>query len=300
MAGWRPVLVVAAGALLLAGCTSGSDDGAGAEGKPKRSSGSPTPATPSATPVSDPYTLPEESAPKTRAEAIAFVRELEVRPDFFGIGYRKREPFESDPTTWAVLHEDCQWRREGLPATVLASLTRAFELQEKNGKGSVYVSLTVTVHENAVAARRDMAGSLESALRCPEQRLNATDVVRGLYSRVDAFTDERNAVSDDDLAESGEWVADGVSEAHPFDWSKFRLGPVTVAATARHGAGRTEAEDSAVTGEMLQGVGYVAAEIDSQGDAGGAGAKDEPAETPADTPVDTPAATSAETEGAER
>ncbi|WP_230396615.1 hypothetical protein [Streptomyces blattellae] len=290
MAGWRPALAAAAGALLLAGCTSGSPDGeAEGKGKPKGSpdaSASPS----SATAVSEPYTLAEERAPRTRAEALAFVRELDVRPDYFGVGYRKREPFESDPSEWAVLQDDCQWRREPLPKTVLASLTRAFELPEKGGKGPVYVSLTVTVHQDTMAARRDMAGALESALSCPQQRLNATDVVRGLYSRVDAFTDERNAISEDDLAESGEWIVDGESRAHPFDWYKFRLGPVTVAATARHGAGRTEEEDSTVTVDMVEGLGFVAAGIDRRGDA------TEPAETSTGTSAGTPG----ETEGAER
>ncbi|MEV6174043.1 hypothetical protein AB0L99_38240 [Streptomyces sp. NPDC051954] len=286
MAGWRTALSVAAGALLLAGCTSGSDSEAEAEGKSEGSPSASPSESSSANPVSEPYTVAEERAPKTRAEAVAFVRDLDVRPDSFGIGYRKREPFESDPATWAVLHEDCLWRREALPATVLASLTRAFELPEKGGKGPVYVSLTVTVHEDAVAARRDMAGSLESALRCPEQRLNATDVVRELFSRVDAAADERNAISEDDLAESGKWVGAGTSQAHPFDWYKFRLGPITVAATARHGAGRTEEEDSAITTELAGGLSLVAADIDRRGNAA------EPSKTPVGTPT--------ETKGAER
>ncbi|MEV5841438.1 hypothetical protein AB0M32_05655 [Streptomyces sp. NPDC051985] len=229
---------------------------------------------------SEPYTLAEDRAPKTRAEAVAFLRGLGVRPDYFGAGYRKREPYESDPAQWAVLGEDCLWRREALPDTALASLTRAFELPEQGGKGPVYVSLTVTVHENTVAARRDMAGALESALRCPEQRLNATDVVSGLYSRVDAAADGRNPVTEDDLTESGEWIADGAGKAYPFDWYKFRLGPVTVAATARHGAGRTKQEEDTVTGEVFQGVSLVATDIDRWGERGGdAGGTDEPTAT---------------------
>ncbi|MGW1777914.1 hypothetical protein ACWCQQ_02070 [Streptomyces sp. NPDC002143] len=275
MAGWRPTLAVVTGGLLLAGCTGGAGGEPEAEGTAKKSStASPSAASPSASPspspVSEPYTLAEDRAPRTRAEAVAFVRELDVRPDYFGTGYRRRDPFESDPARWAVLDEQCRWQREALPSTVLASLTRAFELPEKSGKGPVYVSLTVTVHQNTVEARRDMAGSLESALRCPEQRLNATDVVRGLYSRIDAFTDERAVISEDDLTESGEWLVDGAAKAHPFDWYKFRLGPVTVAATARHGAGRTEEEDSVVAGDMAQGLSYVAADIDNRGTASAA------------------------------
>jgi hypothetical protein len=278
MAAWRPAFVTAVGALLLAGCTGGADDGAGAEKKPKSAPS----ASPSPTEVSEPYTLAEERAPKTRAEAVAYVRDLDVRPDYFGTGYRKREPFQSDPAEWAVLGADCLWRREPLADTVLASLTRAFELPQQGAKKPVYLSLTVTVHENVVAARRDMAGSLESALRCREQRLNATERVRGLYSQVSAYTDARSPISEDDLSEVGEWVVDGQSGAHPFDWYKFRLGPVTVAATTRHGAGRTQAEDSAVTSDMIQGLSLVAAEINRQGAADGSdgsGAPSAPTET---------------------
>ncbi|NNN29405.1 hypothetical protein HLK59_03355 [Streptomyces sp. S3(2020)] len=272
MAEWRPVLASAAGVLLLAGCTSGSGDEPKARSTPEKSPGaSASPSgSASASPVNEPYSLAENRAPRTRTEAVEFVRELTVRPDYFGTGYRKRDPFESDPAEWAVLGDDCLWRREALPDTVLASLTRAFELPAKDGKGPVYVSLTVTVHQNVLAARRDMAGSLEEPLRCPEQRLNATDRVRGLYSRVDAFADERSVISEDDLTETGDWVADG-GKAYPFDWSKFRLGPVTVAATARHGSGRSEAEDSTITTDMAKGLSFIAADIDQQGKAGDAG-----------------------------
>jgi len=276
MAGWRPVLGAAAGVLLLAGCSSGSSDAPKAEGTPKKGSG--TSPSASAPPVNEPYTLAEDRAPRTRAEAVAFVRELTVRPDYFGTGYRKRDPFESDPAQWAVLGDDCLWRREALPDTVLASLTRMYELPAKDGKGAVYVSLTVTVHQDVVSARRDMAGSLEEALRCPAQQLNATDLVSGLYSRVDAFADGRSVISDDDLTESGDWAAGG-GKAHPFDWYKFRLGPVTLAATARHGSGRSEAEDSTVTTDMGKGMTYVAASIDGRGKAGDASATPEPTET---------------------
>ncbi|MEV0904452.1 hypothetical protein [Streptomyces hokutonensis] len=274
MAGWRPVLAATAGALLLAGCSGGaSDDEPKAEGTPKKSSGASPSA--SASPANEPYTLAEDRAPKTRAEAVAFVRELTVRPDYFGTGYRTRDPFESDPAEWAVLGEDCLWRREALPGTVLASLTRMYELPAKDGKGPVYVSLTVTVHQDVVSARRDMAGSMEEALRCPEQQLNATDRVSGLFSRVDAFAEGRSVISDDDLTESGNWAADG-GKAHPFDWYKFRMGPVTVAATARHGSGRTEAEDSTVTTDTGKGMTFVAASIDSKGKSGDAAESTEP------------------------
>ncbi|MEF9901801.1 hypothetical protein [Streptomyces sp. P9-A2] len=153
--------------------------------------------------------MTEGRAPGTRSAAAAFIRELAVRPDFFGPGFRKRVPYESDPAEWAVLGEDCVWRRKPLPGSVLASLTRAFVLPEAKGRKAVYVSLTVTVHQNVLGGRRDMAVSLEEALRCQEQRLNATERVRDLYSQANPFAEERNAIADDDLMESGVFLVDG-------------------------------------------------------------------------------------------
>ncbi|MEU3099435.1 hypothetical protein ABZ690_33160, partial [Streptomyces sp. NPDC006967] len=213
----------------------------------------------------EPYTLPEDRAPRTRAEAVAFVRGLEVQPDYFGFGFLRHRPHESDPSRWAVLGEDCLWRRDPLPDHVLASLTRAFVLPAAKGREAVYVSLTITVHRNTVEGRRDMAVSLEEALRCPEQRLNTTQRVRELYSQANTFEDQRNAIAEDDLMESGEWLVDGEKGALPFDWFKLRLGPVTVAATARYGAGRTEEEQSAVSADVVKGVGFVAAAVDRRG-----------------------------------
>ncbi|MFF3564762.1 hypothetical protein ACFYXS_32460 [Streptomyces sp. NPDC002574] len=263
----EPVLLAAAGALLLAGCTGGvptdegtvSLPGASASG---RSSGSPSP---SATPANEPLTLAESVAPKTRSAAADFVRGLTVRPDYFGSGYRRRDPYETGPATWTVLGDDCIWRRESLAPTVLASLTRAFVRPAAGGKGPAYLSLTVTVHASVVAARRDMAVSLEEPLRCPTQQLTATERVQHMASRGDPFTEQRTATSDDNLTEFGEYVADGDGTPRRFDWFKHRLGPVTVAATVRHAPGGTEEEKTAVTEQALAGVGYVTADIDRLG-----------------------------------
>ena len=280
-------MAAVAGTLLLAGCTSGADGGSATEGKKgsaRSTSGSDgagssaaagvadtsapaDSADPSAAAVAEdePYTMIEELAPQTRSEAVAFVHGLTPRADNFGSGFRKAQPYESDPGEWAVLDEDCVWQRQPLPDTALASLTRRFELPGSEGKGPVQVSMTVTVHEDTTAARRDMAVSLEEALRCPNQRLNATEQVRGLYSRADPFAEGRNGVTDDDLIESGELLVDGIKGALPFDWFKYRLGPVTVAATDRIGAGHTDEEATRIASQVAQGVAYTAAEIDSIG-----------------------------------
>ncbi|MEU3979209.1 hypothetical protein AB0F77_03720 [Streptomyces sp. NPDC026672] len=282
--GRRPVLSAAAVALLLTGCTSGGQNdesggsatpsaGPGASGSSRPGGGDGTSPDASASPSAStgPYTLTESAAPRTRAEAEAMVRGLTVQPDYFGSGYRKRDPYEAGPTTWAVLGEDCVWRREQLPSTVLASLTRSFVRPAAAGKGPVYVSLTVTVHTSVLQARRDMASSLEEPMRCPEQRLNATDRVRGMFSSSIPYAEERTAVSDDDLTEFGEYVVDAGGPARGFDWSKHRLGPVTVAATVRHAPGESEAEQTAITQDALGGVAFVSANVDRSGRDGTAG-----------------------------
>ncbi|GGX56301.1 hypothetical protein [Streptomyces fructofermentans] len=274
MTGWRPALSAASCALLLAGCTGGTDDGpaTGTERPPSKRAGEGGGPAPSGSPsasapgVGEPYTLAEDRAPRTRAEAVAFVRELPVRPDHFGAGYRKRVPYETDPGGWAVLDEDCVWQREPLPKSVLASLTRRLVLPASDGRGAVRVSVTVTVHASATEARRDMAVSLEEALRCPDQRLSATERVRGLTSRADPYTEQRSVVSEDDLIELGEYLVDGSKKARTFNWFKERVGPVTVAATARLGGGRSEAEENDVTLDVAKGVSFVSAEVDRSGE----------------------------------
>ncbi|MFD8818585.1 hypothetical protein ACFV23_45630 [Streptomyces sp. NPDC059627] len=287
--GRGPVLSAAAVALLLAGCTNGGQgDGGGTPkdtasattgGSPSASAGAGASGGASASPSasSRPYTLSEAAAPTTRAEAVAFVRGLTVQPDYFGTGYRRRDPYELGPTDWAVLGEDCLWRREALPSTVLASLTRSFVRPGTDGTGAVYVSLTVTVHISTRQARRDMASSLDEPLRCPEERLNATDTVQKMTSRGDPFDEQRNATTDDDLTEFGQYVVDGDAKSRRFDWFKHRLGPVTVAATVRHAAGESDEEQTALTDAALTGVGYVTANVDRYG-------RDRASATPSATP----------------
>ncbi|BFO17824.1 hypothetical protein SHKM778_42120 [Streptomyces sp. KM77-8] len=53
--------------------------------------------------------------------------------------------------------------------------------------------------------------------------------------------------------ETGEYLVDGEKDPRPFDWYKYRLGPVTVAATARIGAGRGEEERSALSADVAKG-----------------------------------------------
>ncbi|MFJ4783977.1 hypothetical protein [Streptomyces sp. NPDC088794] len=252
--------------LLLAGCTNGqAGKDATTKSDPSAAGGNSASPSPSETTANEPYTIAEADAPKTRAEAEAFVRGVTVRPDYFGSGYRKRDPYEAGPFTWAVLGEDCLWRREAIPDTVLASLTRSFVRPGADGKGAVYVSLTVTVHTSTLQARRDMATSLEESLRCPQQRLNATDVVQDMTSRGDPYGEQRTGTSDDDVTEYGQYVVDGDPKARRFDWYKHRLGPVTVAATVRHPAGATETEQTTVTQAALGGVDFVTADVDRIG-----------------------------------
>ncbi|MFJ1557735.1 hypothetical protein [Streptomyces mirabilis] len=159
---------------LLAGC-SGAGGGEAAEPPGSKnataSSGtrsSPGPG-PSATGLG--FTPDPGRAPKTRSEAGHLARAVAGAPANWGPGFVKRDPYESDPGFWLVLDATCVLRRDPLPATVLAILTRYSELPAQDGKGPIRVAAVVTVHRTAKDADWEMAETLEEALRCPDQQL---------------------------------------------------------------------------------------------------------------------------------
>ncbi|MFI1422154.1 ABC transporter substrate-binding protein [Streptomyces sp. NPDC020731] len=160
-------MAAVAGTLLLAGCTGGTEEGAGAakpSGGQKSTAGGP--------------------GPRTRAEAVAFVRGLDIRPDCFGVGFRKHRPYESDPSRWAVLGEDCPWRREPLPDHVLAGLTDAAETSASVRTVTVYGKL-----EGETAVEEVEAGeSFSTAARRVAERPQDAVMFVGLRSeRAAAF-----------------------------------------------------------------------------------------------------------------
>jgi hypothetical protein len=70
-------------------------------------------------------------------------------PELFGRQVVRTTPYESDPSRWAVLDDGCAWQLAELPAGVLATLTRHFEVPTEDAKGPVRLSATVTVHRTA-------------------------------------------------------------------------------------------------------------------------------------------------------
>ncbi|MFB7609488.1 hypothetical protein [Streptomyces gardneri] len=274
----RRIALRAAGAAALVAVTGCSGGGAEAPVRPGATtspsatgSGAGEPAGPAPKPSStataardDQYTFPEKALPSSKTEALAFVRSVTITADGFGAGFRRADPYEGDPTRWSVLGRDCLWRREPLPPQVRASLTREFVKPGAGGKEAARVKVTVTVHESVTAADRDMAVSLETSMRCPEQWLSTTERIRKLWSRGDSHGGMRAAISDDDLNETGEYTS-GNGVWNGFSWYKYRLGPITLSVTARSGGGETEAEEAETTTGVASGIGLVGADIDRRG-----------------------------------
>ncbi|MFF1490065.1 hypothetical protein ACIGZH_37690 [Streptomyces sp. NPDC058319] len=86
----------------------------------------------------------EADPAKSPADARALIRAVIADEALVGGGARRAAPYESDPDTWAVLGEDCAWRREALPAGVLGSLRRNFEVPGAGGAPALRLSAEVT------------------------------------------------------------------------------------------------------------------------------------------------------------
>ncbi|MFJ9033121.1 hypothetical protein ACIRQP_32300 [Streptomyces sp. NPDC102274] len=249
---------VFAGGLLLVGCSNGGEPSeaktparspaAGATESGTGSNDGPGPS-PSATGLG--FTPDPARAPGNRAEALRLARAIAGSPELWGPGYVPRTPFESASTSWPVLDRSCVWQLQPLPSDVLASVTRSSELPAQGGKGPVRFSAVVTVHRDAEAAGWEMAGMLEEALRCPDQRLREGERISGLISTGNAYGDLSNFDAEDRLAESGEYYSDELGGPHYYFWSQARLGQVTVAVVGKGSKGRPEDE---VDGSLTQGI----------------------------------------------
>ncbi|GAA3877596.1 hypothetical protein GCM10023084_33070 [Streptomyces lacrimifluminis] len=204
------------------------------------------------------FTHDPARVPKTRAVALRLARAVAAAPVDWGPGFVKRDPYESDPGFLPALDANCVWQREPLPATVLATLTRYSELPAEDGKGPIRVAAVVTVHRTVTDAAWEMAGTLEEALRCPDQQLRQGERITGLISQGSAFGQMGNLTSEDSLAEGGEYYSDDLGGPHYYYWLQSRLGQVTVAAVGRGADGRTPEEVSAALvpgmSQMLSGL----------------------------------------------
>ncbi len=184
-----------------------------------------------------------DRVPRDRAGALALAREVAARPEEHGRDYRKATPYESGPRDWNVLDDSCAWRRGEAPESVLASFTRRAVLPAADGRGAVRVSATVTVHRAESPAEWEMAETLEEALRCPDQRLGATERITGLMSLGSGYGEGANLTADDTLMEAGKFLDErtGGDPAY-YAWHQDRLGPVTVALVVKGAKGHSDKE----------------------------------------------------------
>lgn len=250
--------------LLLAGCSGaaggGTTEHAGSKGATTNSGtrSSPSP-TPSATGLD--FTADPGRAPKTSAEAERLARAVAALPVNWGPGFVKRTPYESDPGFWPVLDANCVWEREPLPKTVLATLTRYSEVPAADGKGPISVAAVVTVHRTVNDAEWEMSGTLEEALRCPDQQLRQGERITGLTSQGSGFGTLGNRAAEDMLTEGGKYYSDELGGPYFYYWMQSRLGPVTVAAVGKGSKGRSADE---VDAALQQGAGAMISRAKSE------------------------------------
>ncbi|MGC0334150.1 hypothetical protein RKD23_007140 [Streptomyces sp. SAI-170] len=243
--------------LLLGGCSGGDTD--------DRTTPRPAPSGASAGDDAPPVAAesPTEAAdparsPRTAEDARALVRSVIADEQTVGNGARRGTPYESDPATWAVLGEDCGWRRETLPADVLADLRRDFELPGGGDVPGLRLTAEVTVHRTALDAAWEQARMMEEAMACPRQIPRAgeelSDLTSGAYVRGEGY----NAFSDDWLIENGRCDSNTSGGPYPYAWMQATFGPVVVSASYCGGSEETKEAAADIVREyftqMLRGV----------------------------------------------
>ncbi|GGU92610.1 hypothetical protein GCM10010275_32210 [Streptomyces litmocidini] len=235
----RTAAALAAGAALLAGCSSGGgDDGKPARSTPSASASAPSTAKP--TPTALDFTADPKRVPKNAAEGRRLALAIVAGPESWGPDFVKRSPYLSDPDSWPVLDANCEWETGTLPRSVLASVTAHSEIPAAGGKGSLRVAATVTVHRTESDADWEMAETLEEALRCPDQQLRQGERITGLGSLGMPYGVGGNGHSTDSLSETGSYVNDAFKGRQGYNWYQVRIGQVTMATVVKGAPGRTE------------------------------------------------------------
>lgn len=240
--------------LLMAGCTDGGSGGdspadrampeesttaSGSGGDTKAGASADTSTGDDRVPTASPTVGTDPAKePGTADQARALVGKVIAGPELFGPGVERATPYESDPSRWAVLGDGCAWQLEELPADVLATLTRHFEVPAGDGKGPVRLSATVTVHRTVLDAAWEQAGMLEEALDCEEQFLRPGERLAELTSTAYAWGEANNSYSDESLGETGLCVSDTRGGPYPYRWDQATLGPVVVSTSVCGGQGR--------------------------------------------------------------
>ncbi|MFJ8967566.1 hypothetical protein ACIRJ3_07245 [Streptomyces anulatus] len=250
--------------VLLAGCSGAADDPGGAEKRDAstRASASPDPGggtgsgpSPEESLVPDPARLP-----KTRAEARDLIERVIAGPDSFGPGVVKRSPYESDPATWPVLGENCVWQQQKPAYSVLATVTRSFEVPAEQGKGPVRLGAVVTVHRTRDDAAWEMAESLEESMRCPTQQLREGEQIGSMIAGALLGGEGMQATSEDSLSELGQYRSSELGGPHHYFWQQAQTLQFTVAVTGKGAKGRSERE---INDLVLHAQGTMLARLDS-------------------------------------
>lgn len=219
-------------ALGLSSCSEGAAEGGG-HTLPSQSASAPV--RPSPTPAR-PFAVDPARLPKTAKQGEALADYATIRAADWGTGFVSRpEGAESTPRTVAVLDVQCRWRRQPLPAGVLASLTRYAELPGRDGKGTVQVTAMVTVHTTDLGADDQLSVTLEDALRCPRQEARPGEYVGELASTWVSFHPYEPQWADETVYESGIYVTS--KGTYPYQWSVARHGSVVVAASVKGAEG---------------------------------------------------------------
>ncbi|MER5964463.1 hypothetical protein [Streptomyces sp. NPDC002057] len=251
----RACCAVLVGGLVATGC-GGGDDGKRPDGRksPGSTGTSAAPATAAPTPAPTPTALdfvPDpKRAPKTEADARRIALAVVAGPDAWGPDYVKRTPYLSDPEYWPVLGANCSWETGSRPSTVLYSVTAYSEIPADGALGVLRVASTVTVHRTEADADWEMAGTLEEALRCPEQRLRDGERVASLISLGNPFGIGGNYTATDALGERGVYLNDAVKGEQFYGWYQSRIGQVTVATVVKGAPGYSEEQTSTTVGTV--------------------------------------------------
>ncbi|MER5552360.1 hypothetical protein ABT001_11860 [Streptomyces sp. NPDC002793] len=243
--------------MLLAACSGGGGGAPSARNPDASAAAGPSADTASTAPVldADPARLP-----KDRKAALALIGRVIADPGSFGPGVVRRSPYESDPATWPVLGADCAWHQEKPASSVLATLTRSFEVPAVRGKGPVRLSAVVTVHRTREDARWEMAESVEETMRCPTQQLREGERIGALVSSALLGGESGQTTSEDALSESGEYTSTALGGPHAYAWQQAQTLQFTVAVTGKGAEGRTEGEISDL---LVQAVATMLVRIES-------------------------------------
>ncbi|MFD3530129.1 hypothetical protein [Streptomyces sp. NPDC058664] len=250
----RACCAVLVGGLITTGC--GDGDGKKPDGRSGRgttsASAAPTTAAPAPapTPTALDFVPDPKRAPRTEADARRLALAVVAGPDAWGPDYVKRTPYLSDPDYWPVLGANCSWETGPRPSTVLYSVTAYSEIPARGTLGALRVAATVTVHRTETDADWEMAGTLEEALRCPDQRLRDGERISGLISLGNPFGVGGNYTAMDSLGERGSYHNDAVRGEQFYGWYQSRIGQVTVATVVKGAPGYSEEQTSTTVGTV--------------------------------------------------